>query len=154
MFTRLRQDANDSLFVLRPWCNAIRVRTAWCVSYLVTKAWFTYDRRRSQAIALDHQRSSAIICEQLCDRVRSSAIAITGDRRNRTMFYSCDRLRSSAIECDHMWTKLCDHAIVMCPIVLCFPNVPWKPVIYQLLRVRVFWKDGRWNWHRTVYGRN
>ena len=27
MFTRLRQDANDSLFVLRPWCNVIRVRT-------------------------------------------------------------------------------------------------------------------------------
>ena len=27
MFTRPRQDANDSLSVLRPWCNAIRVRT-------------------------------------------------------------------------------------------------------------------------------
>ena len=27
MFTRLRQDTNDSLFVLRPWCNAIRVHT-------------------------------------------------------------------------------------------------------------------------------
>ena len=27
MFTRPRQDVNDSLFVLRPWCNAIRVRT-------------------------------------------------------------------------------------------------------------------------------
>ena len=33
----------------------------------------------------------------------------------------------------------------MCPIMLCFPNVPWKPVIYQLLHVRVFWKDGNWN---------
>ena len=27
MFTRPRQDANDSLFLLRPWCNGIRVRT-------------------------------------------------------------------------------------------------------------------------------
>ena len=27
MFTRPWQDANDSLFILRPWCNAIRVRT-------------------------------------------------------------------------------------------------------------------------------
>ena len=27
MFTRPRQDTNDSFFVLRPWCNAIRVRT-------------------------------------------------------------------------------------------------------------------------------
>ena len=27
MFIRPRQDANDSLSVLRPWCNAIRVRT-------------------------------------------------------------------------------------------------------------------------------
>ena len=27
MFTRPREDSNDSLFVLRPWCNAIRVRT-------------------------------------------------------------------------------------------------------------------------------
>ena len=26
-FPRPRQDVNDSLFVLRPWCNAIRVRT-------------------------------------------------------------------------------------------------------------------------------
>ena len=27
MFTRPRKDANDSLFALRPWCNAIRMRT-------------------------------------------------------------------------------------------------------------------------------
>ena len=27
MFTRPQQDVRDSLFVLRPWCNAIRVRT-------------------------------------------------------------------------------------------------------------------------------
>ena len=27
MFTRPRQDANDLFFVLRPWCNAIIVRT-------------------------------------------------------------------------------------------------------------------------------
>ena len=37
MFTRPPQDANDSLFVLRPWCNAIRVRTppgmAWIDGY-------------------------------------------------------------------------------------------------------------------------
>ena len=28
MFTRPRQDANDLLFLLRAWCNAIRVRTS------------------------------------------------------------------------------------------------------------------------------
>ena len=27
MFTRPRQDANDLFFILRPWCNVIRVRT-------------------------------------------------------------------------------------------------------------------------------
>ena len=89
------------------------------------KAWFTYDRRRSQSIA-------------------SCAIAIAGDRRNRTMFYI------RAIGRDQMRTKFCDHGIGVCAIMLCFPSVqhyssmiPWQPVVYQLLHVRVFWKDGR-----------
>lgn len=55
--------------------------------------------------------------------LRSCAIVCDRDRRNRTMFYSCDRLRSSAIECDHLWTKFCDHAIGMCPTMLWFPSV-------------------------------
>ena len=63
----------------------------------LSSAWFTYDRRRSQVIAI-------------CDHMW-------------TMFYSCDRLRSSAIECDLWWTKFCDHAIGMCPIMLWFPSV-------------------------------
>ena len=52
-------------------------------------------------------KSSAIICEQLCDRVQSSAIAGIEPCAilllwTMLYYYSCDRLRSSAIECDEI----------------------------------------------------
>ena len=53
MFTRSRQDANDSLFVLRPWCNAIIVHTppasGSClqVTHSAQAQWCFIDGRRS-----------------------------------------------------------------------------------------------------------
>ena len=43
MFTRQRQDANDSLFVLQPWCNAIRVRTPPGAGYSNAMIWLVRD---------------------------------------------------------------------------------------------------------------
>ena len=84
------------------------------------------DRVRSRSQAKNHGlfvRSSPIICEQLCDRVWSRSQAIAGIEPCSIRAIGCDRLRSSAIECDHIWTKFCDYAIGMCPIILCFPSV-------------------------------
>ena len=82
----------------------------------------------------DRRRSSAIICEQLCDRVRSSAIAGI-DRA-----IGCNRLRSSTIICEQSSAIMRLECVPWCNV---FPAcsttsgmIPWQPVVCQLLHVR------------------
>ena len=80
-------------------------------------------RRRTMVYSCDRLRLYVNSCAIVCDRVRSRSQAIAGIEPCSIRAIGCDRLRSSAIECDHIWTKFCDYAIGMCPIILCFPSV-------------------------------
>lgn len=64
---------------------------------LLTNARLTLTARVTVIVALDRQRSSAIICEQLCDSVGSSEITIAGLAIEpcSILAIGCDRLRKS-----------------------------------------------------------
>ena len=99
-----------------------------------------HDRRRSQSIANDRLRlyvnSYAIVCNQ----VQSRSQAIAGIEPCFIHAIGCNRLRSSVIICEQ------SSAIMRLECVqYCYASgmIPWQPVVYQLLKVRVFWLDGR-----------